>query len=167
MKKKIFLALAVVSALSLPLVIPRTSSAFWPFSQGEVKGESTDTKENSGIFGKIFKTQTSKPVEVVKSEDMQEDEITEEKLLAGVKNRTITEAQRLEIKTRLAAIKAKRAELKSMREAFTSWLKLNNLERNRLMELKPESKTSISPTKRPTVTPKATEGARPVQKRAL
>jgi len=145
------------------VVFASSASAFWPFDKpiqkGEVKAAVTDSAKKSGFMG-LFKSQPVPTPTVTLSEDLQEDELTTEKLTIAVKNKLISETQRKEIQTRLAAIKAERQKLKTMREAFTAWLKTNNLERQKLIDARVEIKPSVTPPK-PKVTTKPTGSPQP------
>lgn len=149
MKKKV-LIIVVATLLSLPFVIPQTTSAFWPFTKGEVKGESTDAKR--GFLG-LFKTAPIATTAAELTEDAQEDLITTTSLTEALKNKNITEAQATEIKKRLGEIRAEREKLKSLRKSFNEWLVANSIDRKVLVGGR---KPTVSKTPSRTVTPKPT-----------
>ncbi len=88
-----------------------------------------------------------------------------------MEKKLITDAQRLELKTRINNIKAKREELRKMQESLIAWLKSQKIDPKKWGEPKPSIsiKPSVSPSVtrtddhnpnlrgKPSLTPKATE----------
>ncbi len=146
--KRIFLTVAIASLLVLPFAFSSSASAFWPFTKGEVKGESTDAKR--GFLG-LFKPAPVATRSAELSEDAQEDQITATTLTAALKNKNLTEAQVTEIKKRLGEIKAEREKLMVLRKSFGEWLKANGIDRRVLIGGKIEATASGTLNKRPPV----------------
>ncbi len=145
MNKKIVGGGVVTALLSIALVFPVSSQAFWPFDilfgKGEVKGEQTEVGKNTGVVKpntrpisttpdmrpSTIPTRpiTLTPAPVVIEEDLAE---TEARLDNAWKKKLVTDAQRLELKTRINNIKAKREELRKMQESLIAWLKSQKID---------------------------------------
>lgn len=150
MKKTVLTTGILTVVVAGALLFPQTGSAFWPFDkffgQGEVKGEQTDKPQRSirSFFVKETPTATPSP-EIEKEID---EQISEKSIEAAVNGRLISAAQRKEMIAKLAIIRARRAELKKLQEAFKLWMKENNIDPKILIESrKPSTTPSVTRTR--------------------
>ncbi len=133
--------------LAMALVLPKTSSAFWPFDKwfqkGEVMGEQTDSKKSSFSVRSLFVRTTPSVTPTPKEESKEVDEaVSETKIKQLAARKRITEAQRKVLMTRLAAIKAKRLEVKKLQESLVVWLKENKINQKDITETNTATETT-------------------------
>lgn len=126
MQKNILTLGLLTGALSIGLLFPKTSSAFWPFdkwfARGEVKGISTLFKKTEMVAS------PSARIVSEEQEEALEKSLSEENLLRAVKGKKISEANKKIILAKLAEIKTKREELRKLQEAFMAWMKANKID---------------------------------------
>ncbi len=145
MNKKIIGGGVVMGFLVLALMFPKSGQAFWPFDilfgKGEVKGEQTEIGKNTGVVKPNTKpisttpdmrpsTYPSKPTTTTPTPVVVEDDLadTEARLDNAWKKRLITDAQRLELKTRINNIRVQRETLRKMQENLIAWLKSQKID---------------------------------------
>lgn len=135
MKNKLLISGVVSSVLLGSLLVPSTSQAFWPFDKwfqdDKVMGETTDAPKKT--IRSFFTRTTPTPAPTKTDRPEIEDALDEERLSALVRGNVISEAQKNQILSRLRVIKAKKAELKKLQDAFKVWLRENKIDPKVLM----------------------------------